>query len=144
MKDTINPALPLVNVGTAYLIPEYRFKKPTSGDFLQSAAKSLVIPPFPWREGIKGRGIHPHLTSPDRLLAALKKHAPKSPGLFAAGLRRYRRPATLRGDVVAIDIVAGGQHGYLAPFIMEGTRPHMITSTRSMPIKYGDEVVSFA
>ncbi len=80
----------------------------------------------------------------DALLAALKKHAPKKTGIFAGGLRRYRRPAAFGGNVISIDIVAGGKHGYLAPFIMKGTRPHTITSTRPMPIKYGDQVVSFA
>ncbi|MFC1999143.1 hypothetical protein ACFLXE_00105 [Chloroflexota bacterium] len=80
----------------------------------------------------------------DELLDLMKEHAPKRSGQFAAGLRRWRRPAAVRQNRVQIDLVAGGRHAFLASMILEGTRPHMIRSIRPMPITYGGEPVGFA
>ena len=73
-------------------------------------------------------------TESNELLKLLKDYAPKKTGKFAAGLRRWRSPAAIRQDRVQIDIVAGGIHAHLAKLITEGTRPHVIRSSRPMPI----------
>ena len=79
------------------------------------------------------------------LLRKMKAFAPKRTGLFAKGLRRYRRPATaVVGGVAKVDVVAGGPHGFVSKFLMHGTRPHRITSSRPMPMVYEGEAVSFA
>jgi hypothetical protein len=51
----------------------------------------------------------------------------------------------LKGTRAQIDIVAGGKHGYLAPFLMHGTKPHLIRSDRPMPLGCSDgEVFAFS
>jgi len=80
----------------------------------------------------------------DELLDLMKEYAPKKTGKFAAGLRRWRRPAAVRQNRAQIDIVAGGVHGFLGKLITKGTRPHVIRSTRPMPISYEGEECRFA
>jgi len=75
---------------------------------------------------------------------SMKDYAPKKTGKFAAGLRRWRRPAAIRQNRPQIDIVAGGVHGFLGKLITGGTRPHVIRSSRPMPISYEGEECRFA
>ncbi|HNT78082.1 MAG TPA: hypothetical protein PKH77_23970, partial [Anaerolineae bacterium] len=60
------------------------------------------------------------------LLRALKAHAPRKTGKFAEGLFycTYHRPG---GYEVAF--YAGGEHGYLLPFLTNGAADHLISGT---------------
>jgi len=78
------------------------------------------------------------------LLGLLKEYAPKKTGKFAAGLRRHRSPASMGQNRAQIDIVAGGTHGFLGKLITRGTKPHVIRSSRPMPISYEGEACRFA
>ena len=53
----------------------------------------------------------------------LQIHAPRKTGKFAAGL--YYRTYD-RGDEVEVRFYAGGEHGYLLPFLAYGTVDHII------------------
>lgn len=60
------------------------------------------------------------------LLAALKRHAPRKTGQFAAGLsyRTYTRP-----EGYEVKFYAGGTHGYLLPLLINGTAAHLISGS---------------
>lgn len=57
------------------------------------------------------------------MVEQLKIHAPRKTGKFAAGLfyRTYER-----GDMVETRFYAGGEHGYVLPFLAYGTADHII------------------
>ena len=57
------------------------------------------------------------------MLAMLRYFAPKRSGEFAAGLN-YRTDETAGGTTATF--YAKGKHAYLLPWIVEGTRPHII------------------
>jgi len=77
------------------------------------------------------------------LLENLRKEAPKRTGKFAQGLRS-RSVGVISPTRVEMAVVAGGEHGFVAPYLMYGTRPHMITSSKPMPMCYESGVVAFA
>lgn len=58
-----------------------------------------------------------------KVLDALKRHANRDTGLFAEGLffRTYDR-----GHQAEARFYAGGEHAFVLPFLIEGTRPHLI------------------
>jgi hypothetical protein len=57
------------------------------------------------------------------LVAALREEAPKKEGTFAAGIR-YRTTLTPSG--VRSTIYVGGEHAFLLPIIVRGSRAHEI------------------
>lgn len=77
------------------------------------------------------------------LLENLRKEAPKRTGKFAQGLRS-ERTGMISANRVEMAVVAGGEHGFVAPYLMYGTRPHTITSTKPMPMCYESGVVGYA
>lgn len=79
----------------------------------------------------------------DSLLENLRDKAPKRTGKFAQGLRS-QQTGVISGNRVEMAVVAGGEHGFVAPYLMYGTRPHTITSTRPMPMCYESGVVGYA
>lgn len=55
----------------------------------------------------------------------LRKEAPKRTGAFAKGIRglAFEDPATSR---LTLEFTVSGEHAYLLPWIVSGTRPHLI------------------
>lgn len=77
------------------------------------------------------------------LLENLRKEAPKRTGLFAQGLKA-QQTGMLSPTRVEMVVAAGGEHGFVAPYLMYGTRPHMITSSKPMPMCYESGLAGFS
>ena len=60
----------------------------------------------------------------ERLVEAMKEEAPKKTGVFAEGLG-YSSTTTFTEDVMT-SIFVRGEHAFLLPFIVNGTKPHEI------------------
>lgn len=54
---------------------------------------------------------------------ALRKHAPKSSGVFARGIIYVLQEGA---QATTLSILSTGRHAFLLPFIVHGTRPHQI------------------
>lgn len=55
---------------------------------------------------------------------ALKREAPRKTGVFADGIRASYHRAAWGGETVMIDVF--GDHAFLLPFIIKGTKAHLI------------------
>jgi hypothetical protein len=63
----------------------------------------------------------------------LREEAPRRSGIFQQGIA-YR--TDLRGNRTSATLYVGGEHAFLLPFIVEGTREHSIYPRGNYPLRF--------